>query len=286
MSKRDYYEVLGLQKKATEQEIKQAYRTLALKWHPDVNKSDQANEKFKEINEAYETLSDTKKRTNYDQYGHSGNPFAQGGGGQQGPFSSYTYSGNINDIFENFGFGGQDQNQQGGFSDPFDIFESFFGGNPFQQNRKRRAVYSLKISFEEAARGVTKEVSLDGKRKSIKIPAGVDSGMHIRFSDFDLQIEVASSSKYKREGQDLYFETELSYIDAILGKKIKVPTLQSEIEVRIKPGTQPNTVIRLKGFGLPYPNERHFGDFYLIVKIKIPTNLSSHDKRILDELRK
>jgi DnaJ-class molecular chaperone len=143
---RDYYEVLGVSKEASEAEIKKAYRKLALEWHPDRNKSPEASEKFKEINEAFEVLSDPQKKARYDQFGHSGvKGQAASGFGQQGPFS-YTYSGNLDDLFEQFGFGGG--------SDPFDIFESFFGfRTPRSQRRAQKPLYEIKISFEEACTG-------------------------------------------------------------------------------------------------------------------------------------
>lgn len=279
MAKRDYYEVLGVGKSVGDSEIKAAYRKKALEWHPDRNKSPEATEKFKEVNEAFEILSDSKKRQLYDQYGHAGNQFNRSGGpagyGQ-------SYSGNINDIFEQMGFGGS--------SDPFDIFESFFGGaSPFGRTRqqRRRNVYQLSISFEEAAHGVEKEVQLEGKPRTIKIPAGIDNGNRIRFEDFDLTILVKPSSVFQREGQDLYVEKYISFSDAVLGTVIEVPTLTKPTQIKIKSGTQSGTLIRLKSFGLPHPNNPHnTGDLYISIKITVPASVSSQTRRILEELRK
>lgn len=279
---RDYYEVLGVSKDVRETELKKAYRKLALQWHPDRNKSPGASEKFKEINEAFEVLSDPQKRARYDQFGHSGvKNQANAGFGQQGPFS-YSYSGNLNDLFEQFGFGGG--------SDPLDIFENFFGfRTPGGQRTTQKPVYQIKISFNEACEGTQRQVVIRGESKTIKIPAGVDSGTRIRFSNFDILVQVQPSHQYHREGQDLYYEYRLSYLDAILGTTIKVPVLNKEVKVKIKPGTQPNTVIRLKGFGLPYLTSswgnRNKGDFYLVVKVILPSKPNQKEKRYLEELR-
>lgn len=280
---RDYYEVLGVAKGASEADIKKAYRKLALEWHPDRNKSEGASDKFKQINEAFEVLSDPQKKARYDQFGHSGVKGQAGAGfGQQGG-STYTYSGNINDIFEQFGFGG---------SDPFDIFESFFGfRTPRGEQRAQKPIYQIRISFQEACRGSERQVVIRGENKTIKIPPGVDSGTRIRFSNFDILLEVAPSQQYHREGQDLYYEKTVSYLDAILGTTVTAPTIEKEVKVKIKPGTQPNTVVRLRGFGLPYPTASGWrsktkGDFYLVIKITLPTKLNSQEKQLLEKLRK
>lgn len=283
-TQKDYYEVLGIPKNATAEEIKKAYRKLALEWHPDRNKSPKATEKFKEINEAFEVLSDPQKKQAYDQFGHAGigagGPFSQGY--RQGPFT-YTYSGDLNDFFENFGFGGE----TGGFSNPFDIFESFFGQrNPFSSRRPHKPVYHLKISFLEAIKGVQKETVIKGERKKIKIPAGVDTGTKIRFKDFDVTIEVDPSNIYHREGLNLYHEVRISYLDAILGTTIEVPTPEKNIKLKIKPGTQPNTMIRLRGFGVPSLNSRYKGDLYIIVKVEIPQTISQKERKLIEELKK
>jgi DnaJ-class molecular chaperone len=282
----DYYEILGVSKNATLDEIKAAYRKLALKWHPDKNKSPEAVEKFKQINKAYEVLSDPKKREIYDQYGESA--FKQGGfpsGGQtytyrQGPFTyTYTTSGGSGFPFD-FDFEG--------FSDPFDIFEQFFGfQSPFSQSgRRRRDIYETTLSFDEAVKGVTKEVVVKGKRQTIKIPAGVDEGMRIRFSDFDLLIHVKPHSYFKRQGQDLYLEKEVSYPTAVLGGVVEVPTLDGKTKLRVRPGVKDGTMVRLRGQGVPYPKSSQRGDLYVVYKIKVPEKVSSKARRLLEELEK
>jgi len=284
----DYYELLGVSKNATLEEIKAAYRKQALKWHPDRNKSPEAPEKFKQINQAFEVLSDPKKREIYDQYGaeaftHGG--FGRPGAGpytytyKSGPFT-YTYTsseGSAGFPFEGFDFGG--------FSDPFEIFEQFFGfESPIGRRRPRRPVYQIQISFAEAVHGVTKEVEIDGKRKTIKIPAGVDDGSRIRFSDFDLSVSVIPDKRFKREGQDIYLEVPISLTTAILGGIISVPTIDKEVKIKVRPGTQPDTILRLRGQGVPYPHSSRRGDQYVIFKVKIPERVSPRGRRLLEEL--
>ncbi len=251
MASNDYYELLGVSKNASAAEIKTAYRKLALKWHPDRNKEAGAADKFKQINQAYEVLSDSKKKETYDQYGHDAYT-QQGRGGQAGGqygSSSYSYSSGGNP------FEGSD------FSDPFDIFEQFFG---FQSRGRRaqRPAYQIDLTFQEAVKGIQKEVNLNGQKKSIKIPAGVDDNMRIRFSDFDLVISVRPDSRFKRQGQDVYLEIPISLSMAILGGVISVPTINEEVKVKIKSGTQPGTMLRLKEKGIVYPNTNRRGYQY------------------------
>jgi DnaJ-class molecular chaperone len=280
----DYYEMLGVAKGATEAEIKAAYRKQALKWHPDRNKTPEAAEKFKEINRAYEVLSDSKKKEIYDQYGSDAFERGSHGAGQQyyqqqGPFNVYTNFGGENP-FE--GFSGE------GFSDPFEIFEQFFGfRSPFTGSgraRKRREIYEINLTFEEAVKGVTKETVIKGDRKTIKIPAGVDNGMRIRFSEFDLQVSVKPHPYFKREGQDIYLEKEISFPTAVLGGVVTVPTIEGSIKLKVRPGTQSGTTTRLRGQGVPYPNSNQKGDQYIIFKIHTPERVSAKAKKILKEL--
>ncbi len=283
---KDYYQLLGVSKTSTQDEIKKAYRKLALQYHPDRNKSKEAGEKFKEVTKAYEILSDPQKRQAYDQYGPSAfdssagqGPFGQGGpfggqqrGGRYGPFS-YTYTTN----------GGQPDYDFGGFSDPFEIFEQFFGGaSPFGQ-RRRRPTYSLTIDFMEAVSGTAKKVNIGGKTQTIKIPAGVDDGSRIRFGDYDIVIEVKPDRRFKREGYNIISEKEISFIQAILGDEVFVETVLGEVKLRIPPGTQPDTVIRLRERGVPFLQRSGKGDHYVRIKILFPKNLTSRQKTILKE---
>lgn len=284
MPKRDYYEVLGVSKNASASEMKQAYRKLALKWHPDRNPNNkEAESKFKEINQAYEVLGDPKKKEAYDQFGHSA--FENGGFNRsegQGPFS-YTYStygGNAGggSPFEGFDFGG--------FSDPFEIFEQFFGGGtPFSNRRQqRRQVYQITIDFMEAVHGVEKKVSIDGTERTIKIPQGINSGQRIRFQDFDILVEVSSDEKFKREGDDIYIDVPLSISTAILGGEISVPTIGGNIKLRIHPATQPGTMMRLRGQGIKGVYENRRGDEYVRLLVIIPKHLSFEEKELFKRL--
>jgi DnaJ-class molecular chaperone len=279
--KKDFYELLGVSKNASKEEIKSAYRKSALKFHPDRNKSPDAEEKFKEINEAYEVLSNDQKKTAYDQYGHaafdpnsgpfSGHTYTQ----QNGPNFTYTQGGNP--------FGGADFDF-GGFSNPFDIFEQFFGGGFRQQSQPRLSTYKISVTFLEAANGVEKEVVVDGKKKKIKIPAGVDDGQRIRFNDFILYIDVLPDKVFKREGNDVFVSFNISFIDAALGTTIEVPTLQDYLKVKVKSGTQPNTLIRLRGKGIKNIQGYGQGDLYIRLVVEVPTHLTGRQKELLKEL--
>lgn len=279
---KDYYSVLGVSKSASADEIKKAYRKLALEYHPDRNKTKEAEAKFKEVTKAYEVLSDPQKKQTYDQYGHSAfeqgagqGPFGGGFGGAQGghygPFT-YTYTnGNGGD----FDFGG--------FSDPFEIFEQFFGGgNPFGGGQ-RRQVYSLSIEFNDAVHGASKKVTIGGKSQTIKIPAGIDNGSRMRFGDFDVVFEVRPSSKFQREGYDIITEQEISFPEAALGTETEVETIDGKIKIKIPAGTQPNTVIRLAGKGVKQLRGSGHGNHYVRIKVVVPKTLTSHQKDLLKE---
>lgn len=281
----DYYQILGVTKSATADEIKKAYRRLALQYHPDRNKTKEALDKFKELTKAYEVLSDSQKRQAYDQFGEAafaqgsggqgqpGGPFGGFGGqqgGQYGPFT-YTYStgGNASDF--------------GGFADPFEIFEQFFGGaSPFG-NRARRSTYSLTISFDDAVHGVEKQVSINGKAQKVKIPAGVDSGSRIRFGEYDVVIDVMPSSKFQREGSDIVSEQELSFSEASLGTEINVETIHGPVKLRIPSGTQAETLFRLRGKGVPRIRSNGTGEHYVRIKIHVPKTLTKRQRELLEE---
>ena len=276
-TQRDYYEVLGLGKSASEAEIKSAYRKLALKYHPDRNKEAGATEKFKEISTAYEVLGISEKRKMYGVSGAAGggpagwNPFA---GGASGPFS-YTYSNQGGAGFEDI---------FGGASDPFDIFESFFGGAlPFRRG-PAKPHYQIKIDFIEAVNGVTKSLVHQGKKYDIRIPAGADNGTRIRYSDFDVSFAVSPDKYFKREGVDVIVDHEISFPLAAIGGDTSVPTLDGDLRLKIKAGTQPGSLIRLTGKGIKQINSNHRSDFYIRFIIKVPTKLDRRERELLHEL--
>ena len=279
-TQRDYYEILGVDKKASTEEIKKSYRKLAMKYHPDVNKDDKdAAAKFKEVSEAYQVLSDSKKRQQYDQFGHAAFDPAAGFGGfrggqsyRSGPFS-YTYSSNM---------GGFDFSD---FGDPFEIFEQFFGGGfgGFRQAQAKPR-YSLKIEFMDAIRGIEKKLVHQGHEHVVKIPAGVDDGTRIRFNDFDVTIDVHPHKIFKREDLDIFVDHNISFSMAALGGDTEIPTIDGGLKIKIRPGTQPGTMVRLRGKGVPSLRGRSRGDQYIRLLIEVPKNINREQRRLLEEL--
>jgi molecular chaperone DnaJ len=350
---RDYYETLGIAKGASQEEIKRAYRNLARKYHPDVNKEAGSTDKFKSINEAYQILSDPNKRSQYDYYGQTG-----GGGGAAGG-----------------GFGGFDQGGFEGFGDFGDLFDVFFGGQRGAQRggpaRGDDLRYDLRVTLEEAAKGIEKELDvvhftacttckgtgakpgtstvkcqscggsgqvrrnqrtilgnitqvvtcptchgagetiqtpcpnchgsgLEKKKHKvkIKIPAGVDSGSRLRVpgagnagskggppGDLYVFITVDSHPLFNRDGANLYYRTSISFLQAILGDEIKVPTLEGEATLKVPPGTQPNTNFKLKERGISNLGQRGRGDLYVLVEIKIPEKLTKTQEDLLRQYK-
>lgn len=279
-TKRDYYEILGVSKDVSDADLKKAYRKMALKFHPDQNKEADAEEKFKEVNEAYEVLSDKQKRQTYDQFGHAAfDPSSASTGGfggfrqAGGPFTySYSTSGSP--------FGNAD------FGDPFDIFEQFFGGaSPFGRARPAKPHYSLKITFMEAVQGAEKSFIHQGKERTVKIPAGANDGTRIQYDDFVISIDVAPHDTFKRDQYDIFVDHEISFTLAALGGNITVPTIHEDIKLKIRPGTQPTTMIRLQGKGVPHIRGRGVGDQYVRLIVTIPKNLSREQKKILKKFQ-
>lgn len=271
-TKRDFYEVLGVAKTASDAELKKAYRQQALKYHPDRNKAADAAEKFKEVSEAYEVLNNPEKRKTYDQFGHSaGDPFANASSYRQGPFTyTYTTGGAPGGGFD-----------FGGFSDPFEIFESFFGGGRGFRQARQIPRYGLAIDFMEAAKGCERSIIHRGKEYTIKIPAGADDGTRIRFNEFYVTIEVRPDRRFKRDGADVFIDEPITFSQAALGAVVPVPTLDGELKLKVQPGTQSGTLIRLRGQGMPHLQFRGRGDQYVRLIVNIPSHLSRRQKDLL-----
>jgi DnaJ-class molecular chaperone len=278
--KTDYYDILGVSKGASADEIKKAYRKQALEWHPDRHKDEKeaAEKRFKEINEAYQVLGDPQKRTSYDQFGSAGpqgfpgggNPFAGGFGGQGGPFT-YTYSAGGN----------------ADFGDPFDIFEQFFGGgNPFGgQSARQIPRYSMTIEFMDAVHGVSKEVSIEGKKRKIKIPAGIYEGARINFGDFNLSVNIKPDKIFERQDDDIYVTVAIPFSLAVLGGEIKIPTIDGEIKIKIRGGTQSGSMMRLREHGVTHLHGRGRGDHYVKINVIIPEKLDKNQKSLIEEMK-
>ena len=284
MAKTDYYQVLGVSKNATDAEIKSAYRQKARKHHPDVNKAPDAEKKFKEINEAYQVLSDSQKKSAYDQFGHSafepgggfGGASSSAGGPFGGGFRTYSWSSG----------GGQQGGDFGGFADPFDIFEAFFGGQSPFGRQQRLPRYAINIDFMEAVLGVEKQIDIEGKRQKIKIPAGVDDGSEIKFANFILVCQVSTHPKFKRRGYDIVSEHEISFSKAALGSVEEIETVDGSVKIKIPSGTQPGTQIRLRGKGVKHVSGNQRGDHYVIIRVHIPSKLNRDQKHLLEELER
>lgn len=296
MAKKDFYETLGLSKNASDAEIKSAYRKLARKHHPDVDKTAGAEAKFKEVSEAYQVLSDSNKKKAYDQFGHAAFDRSQGGGAGAGPFGGGfdPFGGGARTYSWSTGGGQNADFDFGGFSDPFDLFEQIFGmagGSPFGGMR-RRPTYQLSVSFNEALRGVEKEIEVEQRdnqgrvsrnRMKIKIPAGVDEGTRMRFGEMDIVFRVASPTNFVREGADLFSDVTLGIPQVVLGDTIDVETVHGVVKLKIPIGTQPGSLIRIKGKGMP--NLRGgMGDQYVRVRLDIPKNLSVEEKHLYEQL--
>ncbi len=312
MAGKDYYKILGVSKNASPEEIKRAYRKLALKYHPDKNKGNkEAEAKFKEINEAYAVLSDPEKRKQYDTFGADG---FQSRFSQEDIFRGFDF----NSIFREFGFGGGRANS---------IFSQIFGGmgggrhefhstgSPFDSpfgNFHSRAqgikgqdlVYELTLPLDEVAKTTNKIISyeIDGHRKtvSVKVPAGIANGQKLRLpgkgqpgihggppGDLYIQIRVLDHPLFRRENDDLYVKKTITYSQAVLGTEIEVPTIDKKtLKLKIPPGTQPNAKFRLPGYGLPHMKGSGRGDAYVEISILVPKKITKRQEELIRELAK
>jgi curved DNA-binding protein len=308
MEYKDYYKVLGVDRKASEGEIKRAYRKLALKYHPDRNPNDQkAEEKFKEINEAYQVLSDPEKRSRYDQLGDSYNSWQQRGGTPGGfnweDWVATPGAGNVRVEVGNF-----DDLFGGGLGDFSEFFRTIFGGTPnvgAERGRRGRAAerfqipsveHEVTISLREAFQGTTRRLEVDGRRLEVKIPRGARTGTKIRVpdavpasqgqrGDLYLLINVADEPNFERKGNDLYTQVEVDLYPAVLGGEVTVPTLTGNVVLTIPPGTQPGQTFRLAGQGMPQiknPDSR--GNLLVAVRVRIPRNLTDQQRELYQKL--
>ena len=300
MATKDYYDMLGVHKNANDEEIKRAYRKLAMKFHPDrnPNKKD-AEERFKEINEAYAVLSDKEKRKQYDTFGAEGfhQRFTQ-----EDIFRGFDFDEILSGLFggrgrREFRFGGRSGFD---FGDPFGRQSGYQDMSRMPQ-RGEDIVYEIVISLEEAAYGEEKRISYrkNGKVEevSVKIPRGIPSGKKLRLAgkgmegrrggppgDLYLQVSIKDHSVFTRQGDDLMVEKEINFSEAVLGTTIEVPTLEGTKKVKVPSGTQSHTKMRLKGLGLPHFQGEGKGDEYVKVVVKVPKRVNEKSRGLIQEL--
>ena len=308
MTYKDYYKILGISKNASTDEVKKAYRKLAIKYHPDKNKGDKsAEDRFKEINEANEVLSDPEKRKKYDTFGEDWRHYqASGGNESQFDWSKYAHqrggaqAGNGDEGFGNFEFrdifGGQGAS---------DFFEMLFGRGPTAAAGRRTsarkgqdAEAELPISLEEAYHGATKLFELNGQTIRIRINPGVEDKQVLRLAgkgspgarggqagDLYLSIKLLPHPEYERKGNDLSRDLQVPLYTAVLGGKVEVNTLKGIVKVDVQPGTQNGQTLRLAGLGMPIYNEQgKFGDLYVRTVVQIPTKLSEEEQSMFQKL--
>lgn len=295
MDYKDYYKILGVERKANTDEIRSAYRKLAMKYHPDKNPGDKkAEEKFKEINEAYQVLSDEQKRAHYDRLGSAYSNFRTTGG-RPGDFQWEDWfqqqqgagqRGNVDDVFG----GGM-----GGFSD---FFRTIFGeamrsqgrSSPFTQETPAHE-QEARISFQESFDGTTRTLQTNGRKLSVRIPPGVKTGSKVRVAgagpegiDLYLVIQVEEDARFEREGSNLTTISTVSIFTLLLGGDADVETPTGKVKLNIPAGTQPEQVFRLAGRGMPHlkdPKTR--GDLYVKLKVQVPKYLSSKQRELIEE---
>ena len=288
----DYYKILGISKKATDAEIKKAYRKLARKYHPDLNPNDKvAEKKFKEINEANEVLSDPKNRKKYDAYGEHWQHAEEYEKAKQQ--QSYQRS-------------AQGSSQQYTQEDFSDIFGSMFGGRS-QGARGRQIRFrgqdfnaELQLDLKDVFTTHKRTLTVSGKNIRITIPAGIENGQTIKIKghggpgvnggpngDLYIQFSITNHTKFKRDKDNLYITVDLDLYKALLGGEIMIDTFNGKVKLNIKPETQNGTKVKLKGKGFPkYKKEGQFGDLYVTYQIKLPEKLSNKEKALIQELQK
>lgn len=309
MTKRDYYDVLGVNRKASSQEIKSAYRKLAKKYHPDTNPGDtQTEQLFKEVTEAYNVLSDEEKRKLYDQFGHAAFDGSMGSDpgkyadnehfwksdGANGSHTEYYYSGNMDDIFGDM-FGGFFHKGRRG--SPFGFEDDFAYESPGSLD----LTSEISVSFRDAALGCEKIIRLSGERSNtlaVKIPAGIDEGQSVRLKgkgragrngkngDLFIKVHILEDKRYTRDGRDVFITETVPYTTAILGGETNFDTLYGPVKCKIPAGSQSGSKVRLKNKGIVSMNNKNtYGDEYVTIQISVPKNISEREKALLKELR-
>lgn len=300
MKYQDYYKTLGVNKNASEKDIKRAYRRLAREFHPDVNPDNpRAEEHFKQVNEAYEVLSDPDKRAKYDHFGASWQQYQNTGGAPGGfDWSQWVRGGAPGGVHVDFGEG------LGGFSD---FFNALFGdierrssgrGRGMRSRRGQDLEQAVQITLEEAFHGTRRQLKKDGRRLEVNIPRGVKTGARIRIAgkgnpgvagmpagDLYLQVTVAPHAVFTRQGDNLRREADLELYTALLGGQVRVGTLDGTVTLKVPPETQSGRTFRLRGKGMPklkHPKER--GDLYVRVRVQLPRDLNEREKQLLREL--
>ncbi|MDD2923176.1 MAG: DnaJ C-terminal domain-containing protein [Anaerolineales bacterium] len=288
MDYKDYYKILGVDRKASADDIRKAYRKLAMQHHPDKNQNDKkSEEKFKEINEAYQVLSDAEKRARYDQLGSAYSDF-RSSGGRPGDFRWDDWRGaggsggnvNMNDVFG------------GGFSD---FFSAIFGDAMRSSMRTPQAAQGYEqevdITFDEAYHGAVRRLQTNGRKLQVNIPAGVKTGSKVRVanagpdgSDLYLMVNITNEGKFERKGQDLYTTSTLSVFTLLLGGDADVETPTGNVKLSIPAGTQPDQVFRLAGRGMPHLKDpKTKGDLFVKLKVQIPKYLSSKQRELIEQ---
>ena len=291
----DYYKVLGVDKNATQEDIKKAYRKLARKHHPDVNPNDkEAHKKFQQLNEANEVLSDPEKRKKYDQYGKDwqhAEQFEQARQSQQRPqgFGRETFSGDFNE------------------SEFSDFFTSMFGGSESGSFRQRQTKFrgedyhaELHLNLTDVYKTHQQVLTVNDKNIRITVPAGVENGQKIKITghggpginggpngDLYITFHILNNTKFRRHGNDLHTTIDLDLYTAILGGEVVIDTLDGKVKLKVKPETQNGSKVKLKGKGFPvYKKDGGFGDLFITFQIKIPTNLTDKQKELFEQLSK
>lgn len=303
---KDYYKTLGVERGASEKDIKSAYRKLARKHHPDVNPGDKSSEdRFKEVSEAYEVLSDKDKRIKYDQYGQYWEQEGRPGAGGQPPPGWDTFTFDYGDPARQ---GGPDFGGGEGFSD---FFEMLFGQGrrpgggeaPAGGHRRSHAPprgphieAEMEVSLEDAFHGAKKSFSLNGRKLEVTIPKGVKDGQKIRLAhqgeegpagrgDLLIKISVRTHPVYERRGDDLYVDVSVDYATAALGGEVQVPTLTGRVTMKVPAGTSGGRVFRLPGQGMPKLKDGGRGDLYAKVRVTIPEVMSENERQLLEQIR-